>query len=54
MGKPQNNSPRGIDRGRGLMLIEALMDRTQVRRTDHGTEVAMWRRVEREQAAVQA
>jgi PAS domain S-box-containing protein len=46
--------PRGIDRGRGLMLIEALMDRTQVRRTDHGTEVTMWRRVELDrQAAAQ-
>jgi anti-sigma regulatory factor (Ser/Thr protein kinase) len=37
--------PRGVDRGRGLTLIEALMDRTEVRRSEQGTKVIMCRRL---------
>ncbi len=37
--------PRGIDRGRGLMLMEALMDRLEVERTPQGTTVRMVKRI---------
>ena len=37
--------PRGRDRGRGLGLMEGLMDRTQVAHGDSGTEVPMVRRL---------
>jgi GAF domain-containing protein/anti-sigma regulatory factor (Ser/Thr protein kinase) len=37
--------PRGVDRGRGLPLMEALMDEVDVRRGDAGTEVVLTRRL---------
>jgi anti-sigma regulatory factor (Ser/Thr protein kinase) len=40
-------APRGSNRGRGLQLIESLMDEMQVGRHEQGTEVRMSRRVGR-------
>ena len=39
-------APRGSNRGRGLQLIESLMDEMQVGRDPEGTEVKMSRRLE--------
>jgi GAF domain-containing protein/anti-sigma regulatory factor (Ser/Thr protein kinase) len=36
-------APRGTNRGRGLPMMRALMDRVDVRRTDEGTEVVLER-----------
>jgi anti-sigma regulatory factor (Ser/Thr protein kinase) len=36
---------RGSNRGRGLILMEALMDDVDVRRGDHGTTITLRRRV---------
>ena len=38
-------SARGRDRGRGLQLVEGLMDHVEVVRSDSGTEVRMSRRL---------
>jgi serine phosphatase RsbU (regulator of sigma subunit)/anti-sigma regulatory factor (Ser/Thr protein kinase) len=38
-------APRGEHRGRGLQLIEALMEDVQIERSEHGTEVRMRRRL---------
>jgi PAS domain S-box-containing protein len=38
-------APRGSNRGRGLQLIESLMDEMQVGRHEEGTEVKMSRRI---------
>jgi anti-sigma regulatory factor (Ser/Thr protein kinase) len=38
-------APRGSNRGRGLQLIESLMDEIQVGRKEEGTEVKMTRRL---------
>ena len=35
----------------GAHTLKALMDRTELRRTDEGTEVVMWRRVGLERTA---
>ena len=40
-------APRGSNRGRGLQLIESLMDEMQVGRHEEGTEVKMSRRIGR-------
>jgi serine phosphatase RsbU (regulator of sigma subunit)/anti-sigma regulatory factor (Ser/Thr protein kinase) len=34
-------TPRGVHRGRGLQMIQALMEDTEIRQTDHGTIVRM-------------
>ena len=39
-------APRGQNRGRGLMIIEATMDELEVRPTEGGTEIRMRRRLE--------
>jgi anti-sigma regulatory factor (Ser/Thr protein kinase)/putative methionine-R-sulfoxide reductase with GAF domain len=39
-------APRGQNRGRGLMIIEATMDELDVRPTEGGTEIRMRRRLE--------
>jgi anti-sigma regulatory factor (Ser/Thr protein kinase) len=38
-------APRGAHRGRGLQLIEALMEDVHIERGEHGTEVRMRRRL---------
>ena len=37
--------PRGVNRGRGLPMMEALMDSVDVRRDERGTTVALRRRL---------
>ena len=37
--------PRGQNRGRGLKLMETLMDDVQIRRDDAGTTIEMRRRL---------
>jgi anti-sigma regulatory factor (Ser/Thr protein kinase) len=44
-------SPRGTNRGRGLMLMEGLTDEVDVIRRDEGTTVELSRRLGTEQAA---
>jgi anti-sigma regulatory factor (Ser/Thr protein kinase)/putative methionine-R-sulfoxide reductase with GAF domain len=43
----QWRAPRGTDRGRGLQLMEALMDSVEVDRQHHGTAVMLGRRLDR-------
>jgi GAF domain-containing protein/anti-sigma regulatory factor (Ser/Thr protein kinase) len=38
--------PRGVNRGRGLPMMEALMDAIDVQRDEHGTAVTLRRRLE--------
>jgi anti-sigma regulatory factor (Ser/Thr protein kinase) len=38
-------SPRGTNRGRGLIVMEAAMDSVEVTRTDGGTDVVLRRRL---------
>ena len=42
--------PRGVNRGRGMLLMNELMDFVEVRHTDDGTEVVLERELGRESA----
>lgn len=42
----QWRDPRGVNRGRGLRLMEGLMDSVEVDRQVHGTAVMLARRLE--------
>jgi serine phosphatase RsbU (regulator of sigma subunit)/anti-sigma regulatory factor (Ser/Thr protein kinase) len=46
----QWRDPRGTNRGRGMLLMEGLMDKVDVGRSDSGTVVRLSRRLEREAA----
>jgi serine phosphatase RsbU (regulator of sigma subunit)/anti-sigma regulatory factor (Ser/Thr protein kinase) len=43
----QWRAPRGVNRGRGLLLMKGLMDSVEVDRQSHGTAVRLARRLER-------
>ncbi len=44
-------APRGLHRGRGMPIMETLMDDVQIERTPQGTAVVLRRRLERDVAA---